>query len=229
MPLLTRILGSTYQRGLVASAVCRAALRWPRATGERVSSAPYVESNPLLARLIPPLAEVFPALVVVHVVRHPVSYIESVERFGTFGGWKRWAMRVVPALTPEVRRTDYRREFGVDTPVVRAAAYWSALNELIDSDAQRPGIRYRRLRYEDLFAGDRRAVETLSTLCEARPADLRACMLGPRINASDDREWRTVENWSRIECDLVATLCGSLARKYGYEGWPAVPAVEDSE
>jgi len=129
-------------------------------------------------------------------------------------------MRLVPALAPEVVRHDFAREFGADTPVVRAAVYWRSLNELIATDAVRCGLDYRRFRFEDIFSGSDAIAREFADLSGGRPDVLQACFRGPRINASAGGHLDTAaEHWSALERRIVAEVCGELAESYGYGPW----------
>lgn len=214
-PRMTRLLGSLYQRERIPAIVPTEFLRILRIRAV-LSQRNHIESNPMLARLIPPLATVFPDLNLVHVVREPVSYIHSVQRFGTFHGWKKWAMNIAPALAPEVARHDFQRQFGIDTPVLRAACYWKSLNELIRVDSVKMGLNYFLLRYEDLFSGDDSSLRTLSILCDGSEDVLRTILRGPPINASKPDSESVEEAWTTREWEIVLEMCAEEATRYNY-------------
>lgn len=209
------MLGSLYQRERIPAPVAREFLRILRVR-PILFDRYYVESNPMLARLIPPLAAVFPELNLVHIVREPLSYVRSVQRFGTFHGWKKRAMSMIPALAPEVARHDFQRQFGIDTPVVRAACYWKSLNELIRVDSTNLGLKYFLLRYEDLFSEDDSSIRTLSALCGGSEDILRTILRGPPINASKSDPDAAGERWTARERALVLELCAGEAARYNY-------------
>jgi hypothetical protein len=188
----------------------RAALAWALDARRHDEPAVDLEVNPMLV----PLTHLLPALGplrVVHMVRHPASWVRSIRSFRA-SGYRRHLIDFVPFGTPfpTPRPEGWRR---LDQ-VQRALWRWRHCNERIEALAQ-TADRYVRLRYEDLFVADRdtreRALrELLTAIDRPAPADLDQLLDAPPANPAPSGQPVDV-----LDAD-VAAICGPMLSRYGY-------------
>lgn len=153
-------------------------------------------------------------LAVVHMVRHSnaVAY-----------AWQKWKVR------PDVHwTTAYMARY----PFLKTAVGWNVFNLLIGG-LSRLGVPYRRIRYEDLVADPRGAVQAVTGLLGVEPGELPGVRAGEVVLRGNhtasgnpvrltvgplalalDSEWR--ERTPRHQRLLVNLLTFPLLKKYGY-------------
>lgn len=179
-------------------------------TGQR-----YVEVNPMLCPMADLLPELVEPLEVVHLVRHPVSWVRSIRAFRA-SGVRRHLIDFVPLANPApVPRPD--GWLGFD-PVHQALWRWRACNEAIEAIAGRC-MSYTRLRYEDLFLADEGMRETsvrrlIAALGVEAPRDLTPLLTAPRANRAPEAQPVQVPEAQ------VRRVCGALLDRYGYDAAP---------
>lgn len=171
-----------------------------------------VEVNPMLC----PLTDLLPSLEgdlrVVHMVRHPETWVQSIRAFKASPRF-RGIIDLVPLTTPYPvprppgwLRTDQ---------VTRALHRWTYCNaQILAIEAQ--CVAYTLIRYEDLFGGPgpqrddtlRRLVELLGV---AMPDDPERLFEAGRVNPAPPGD--------RVQVDgeAMARICGPLMRRFGYE------------
>lgn len=109
----------------------------------------YIESNPYLFGLAPVLRQVFnKPPIIIHVIRHPISYAISHLNHGAFTGSKLFFMNYVPYWFINLE------DYGNPTdPLLVMMARWDKINPIIEE--QNVGYEhYYRVKYEDLFSND---------------------------------------------------------------------------
>lgn len=169
----------------------------------------YIESSNFLFGCMAPLREVSGGLKVIHLVRHPASYISSHLGKGFWRGHKRFFARRVPYWLERLNVEDR------SDPMQLLAARWNYVNRQIGSYSA--DFPYLRVRFEDLFSED---PETSSgTLNRIR----EFCGLAP-LEAEENVRWlRRPKNVSRHKLVLPAgqvesiqASCSVLMHEYGY-------------
>lgn len=106
----------------------------------------YIESSNFMFGCIPALNTIYNEPGVVHIVRHPVGYVQSHLRHGFWKGHKKFFARHVPYWMEHVEITD------PSNPVSWLSARWNYVNRQIASYA---GTNpYLLVRFEDLFSKD---------------------------------------------------------------------------
>lgn len=192
------------------TALLRRARGWRN--GRLPAASILVEINPLLT----PAADLLPALVaplhVAHIVREPADWAESIAGFGA-RGWRRHVIDYVPFAKPypQQRPPGWRR-----LPEVHRALWrWRFCNETITGLASHCAS-YRVVRFEDLFSPaaairqtamtEVRAALGLATHGGIAPPDI-----SHRVNAGPAGDARR-----RPDPAVVQSVCGALARQYGY-------------
>jgi hypothetical protein len=169
----------------------------------------YIESSNFLFGCMAPLSEVFRELKVIHLVRHPVSYVSSHLGKGFWRGHKRFFARRVPYWL-ETMRVEDRSD-----PIQLLAARWDYVNRQIGSYAA--DYPYLRIRFEDLFSENIEASSgTLNTIREF-------CGLVPLETEENVRWLRHPKNAARhkqllhpLDVESIQASCSALMQEYGY-------------
>jgi hypothetical protein len=180
----------------------------------------YLESNGFLYGFTEVLADLWPDVSVVHVVRDPRDWIRSALAHGNDRGIKWLAGAFVPYWNPDPRRLPAGVAPDESAGLIgRYAAAWTVINQTIEN-ARSACPNYLRLRFEDLV--DERA-SGLRDLCDHLSLPFReggAIAPDERFNASQRESVGDWQDWSASECRCVDRICGPLMREYGYGDEP---------
>ncbi len=198
----------------------KALLRWVfrRARERRLRGLrpdqPYIELNPMLC----PLCDLLPQLTlpfgVVHLVRRPLSWAESIASF-----------RASKPFRPLIRFVPFAKPYPHPRPkgwaqlneLERALWRWRFCNEQIQTlipYAQ----SYTVLRYEDLFARDpERRDAGLKAFLKQLPIDFDGRLPEADFGARANPKPATAERLS-VEEARVEAICGKLMANFGYAG-----------
>jgi hypothetical protein len=180
----------------------------------------YVESNPFLCGFIDVLDEVLGEVCVVHIVRHPGTYVTSALDWGSLSGLKRVASNSFPywVCKPELLDAQPVRSWGEMSDPERLAWRWANTNRYLNRGEALFGDRYLRIRYEELFdPGQRgldRIVDWLGLTAAPDPPEERTL---PLMNASHRGEHLRHWNWPPELRERVIDSCADLLELYGYE------------
>jgi len=179
----------------------------------------YVESNPYLAGVARYLDSAFARPRMAHIVRDPRAAVRSALNHGNASGWKGLANRSIPFWFPRVERLT-RLAPGA-SPAGRAAAWWDVANEQIEA-AGAGSNRYRRFRFEDLFADPGgSSLDPLLRHLGLDPAEaLGRGPLGP-VNQGRLDTWPGWQEWPEAWCRELHSVCGERMAAYGYGDEPA--------
>ena len=177
-----------------------------RELGERQ----YIESSNFIFGCIPALNGIYSEIRVIHIVRHPVTYVRSHLGKGFWRGHKRFFARYVPYWLEKME---------VDNPadpIELLAGRWNYVNLQIESYQQ--SNPYLRVRFEDLFSGDPRpASDQLNLIREF-------CGL-PTLDGEENSRWlEKPKNVSKHSVDLnseqkqfIQESTAELMKKYSYD------------
>jgi hypothetical protein len=106
----------------------------------------YIESSNFMFGCIPALNQYFPNIKIVHIVRHPVTYIESHLNHGFWNGHKKFFAKYIPFWLEKMNIKD------ISDPVNILTERWNYVNKQIESYTQTND--YLFIRFEDLFSKD---------------------------------------------------------------------------
>ena len=169
----------------------------------------YIESSNFLFGCVPALKQIYDDVRIVHLVRHPQSYVSSHLGKGFWRGHKRFFARFVPYW---LEKLELEKQ---NDPIEILAARWNYVNRQIASyEADYP---YLLIRFEDLFSKDiHTASDTLNQIREF-------CDL-PVMDARENERWlQTPKNVSRRKHTLksaekayILSQCSGLMREYDY-------------
>lgn len=173
----------------------------------------YIEINPLLCPVIAYLPELLSDLRVIHIVRHPRDWAQSILTFKA-SGYRRFLIEYIPfARTyPQPRPKNWR----TCSKAVRALWQWRTCNEQIL--AIKPYCKsYLSLRYEDLFRSSEsqklQAWQNLfASLDLPPPKDLDELNLKRRMNAAPNKQGSSVS----LSNQDLETVCRPLMDQFGY-------------
>jgi len=169
----------------------------------------YIESSNFIFGCMDPLREHYGEVKIIHLVRHPLSYITSHLGKGFWRGHKRFFARFVPYWLEKLPVKDR------SDPIELLAARWNYVNRHIGSYAD--GHPYLRIRFEDLFSKD-------STTASATLNQIREfCRLPPLIPSENEGWLGQAKNASRRKNVLleekesyILETCSDLMKEYNY-------------
>ena len=180
----------------------------------------YFEANGFLHGCLDAFDHTFHNVKVIHIVRHPITYIRSHINHGAFLGLKGMAGRLMPywLLKPDY----YDQRSGLKWYELsfeeRLAWRWVVVNQALERGESLFGDRYLRVRYEDLFADSGQRLGIITNWL-GLPYDERISTVirSQRYNASKRDTARPLEDWPGRVREHVYSLCESQMARYGYE------------
>jgi hypothetical protein len=169
----------------------------------------YIESSNFIFGCMAPLKEAYGEVKIIHMVRHPVSYVSSHLGKGFWRGHKRFFARHVPYWLETLSVEDR------SDPIQLLAARWDYVNRQIGSYAE--DYPYLRVRFEDLFSDETSvASATLNRIrvfCGIPPAD-------PLENERWLRHPKNVSPRQHLlkpkEVESILAACSALMQEYHY-------------
>jgi len=175
----------------------------------------YLESNPFLHGFIDVLDEVLGEARVIHIVRHPGTYINSALDWGSMSGSKRIASNFFPywVCKPELLEANPVQKWAEMSDPERLAWRWATSNRYLNRGEVLFGDRYLRIRYEELFDPESRGMDRV---VEWLGLEAGERML-PEINASRRGKHLRHWDWPPELRERVIDLCGDLLELYDYE------------
>lgn len=183
-----------------------------RSRSERMRQAGYVEINPLLCPITDLLLLLPVPLNIIHVVREPISWSQSIAAFRSSAG-VRHVIDYIPFAKPypSSRPKNWSELAEVD----RALWRWNFCNERI-AGLKPHAQRYALLRYEDLFSDDlalrQSALDSIAGVLPMRwEGKVTAETMMQRKNPRPSDKGQAKPNRA-----LARTLCGDLASQFGY-------------
>lgn len=195
---------------------------WREIGGKR-----YIESNPYLYGCIEPFLEKFDEMQVLHIVRHPVSYMKSHINNGFWHGMKRFFNEVVPYWDTSKMVKDSAP--GED-PLYHLIKRWQVINQWITSYQQRTD--YLRIRFEDLFSPEPEVSSAALNYIrhffgeDDLPVEENVSWTRRPVNPSHEDYW---SDFALTDAHLsyLEETCTVLMDLYGYEiDTPMVNAVK---
>lgn len=139
-----------------------------RSLFEHIHNLIYIESSNFIFGCIKAFNEYYNNIKIIHIVRHPVTYIESHLNHGFWEGHKKLFAKYVPLWLENVSPKDPRN------PIHILSERWNYVNKQISS--YRETNKYIVIKFEDLFSKNRKlASETLNGIrkfCSIPPVDI---------------------------------------------------------
>jgi hypothetical protein len=174
----------------------------------------YIESSNFIFGCMIPLKEIYGEVKIIHIVRHPLSYVSSHLGKGFWKGHKRFFARKVPYWLETLSVEDR------SDPIQLLAARWIYVNRQIGSYAD--GHPYLRIRFEELFSEDpgtaSRSLNQIREFCGLPPLD-------PPENEGWLRHPKNVSPHKQAlkpqEAAYILESCSELIKEYHYTGMQA--------
>lgn len=187
-------------------------------TGARAEK--YVEINPFLYGCADVLGERAASWKVLHLVRHPFTFIPSILNFKP-RSWRVWFMHA-PLWNPDIRKASG----GCGTPagpsaIENRAWQWLLMNQKIRS-YEGKCARYERVLYEDLFYGEeparRAAWEKVADFLGLEKFEIPAKRdIEKRVNGRQRNRVPGWDQWDARVLQSVIGICGDEMRRLGYD------------
>lgn len=184
----------------------------------RLDTPVYFEVNPFMFGFLDVVDDILPGARIIHIVRHPASYIVSHLKFGAFGPVKSkipfWMMKA------DWDKENPNSKWADMSPTERLAYRWHRVNREIERAENLFGERYCRVRFEDLFAGDMPGMRAVVNHL-GLPFDSRLVELAQRpVNVGPEKSEGSFE-WTESRISMVNRWCGRQMRRYGYNSLQA--------
>jgi len=175
----------------------------------------YIESNPFLFNCVNCLKLNFPNVKILHLVRHPKSYIKSHINHGFWSGRKRIVFKYLPYWD----ETKFFNKIDRNDPISLLIARWYIINTTIIKNTR--NIPYLCLRFEDLFNDDiyiaNHSVNQVRNFFGED--DLRVeeniNWKGRCVNKSEKHLWKKYK-FNHSHEKLLQDICGKLISKFSY-------------
>ena len=169
----------------------------------------YIESSNFIFGCVPSLSEIYGEVRIIHLVRHPVSYVSSHLGKGFWRGYKRFFAKHVPYWLEKLDVEDR------SDPIQLLAARWNYVNRQIGSYAVTNP--YLRISFEELFSGD-------AGLASARLNQIREfCGLSHLDRAENELWLQNPKNVAMLkdalqpgEVAVIVASCSDLMKEYRY-------------
>lgn len=170
----------------------------------------YLETSPQLTFLAHCLLEVFPPSQFIHVVRHPLAVVQSGVRRGWYLNHPNDRWRLQPASGVHAARWMHYSQ------AEKIMALWTVTNTWIDNFCSGlPDSRWCRLKSEEIFAGENRALSTFFQQLRTEPPSCIRLnrVLRKKLNRQRSGGPMTLTG---AETASLREICGPLALAYGY-------------
>jgi len=213
---LVNVVGNMRYLGLAPMPLVRLLWRALKVPVIRAEKRRYLECNPYYYNILDLVWESFPEARVVHVIRHPRTFVQSHIKWER----QRWMSRIANQLVPFWGPVGYHEQLlglGGNTQqrIRYYAKVWRHKNEAIlraiEGDPR--AITYR---FEDLFATDGgpvRLVELLTWLGLTLTRQVGDDALARRRNETTSRPLA----WDTACDDAIRLECAPLMEAFGYE------------
>jgi len=213
------ILWSAGMRGLMQEDIGRNLIyKWRRKELlQRNEGQIRIEFDSYLSPLVAEMLDYSISPIIVHMVRHPYSWIRSAENFKA-AHWRRFIIDYLPfaKLIPPKASTSWS---GLNT-IERSAWRWVYYNEKL-LECEKAGQNYLCVKYEDFISSDSKIRnETVNKILH---------MLDPQHDTELDIEWSERMNesshgkidhwqdWPTQTLSNVREICGDLMDNFGYQ------------
>jgi len=177
----------------------------------------YVEINPFIYGMGPELKELFGAIRIIHITRHPYTYIQSIQNFRP-QAW-RALFRNMPYWNLDARQAVKTNGYpgSTLTQIEKKAWAWRLINEKIDS-YRAFAENFQQVRFEKLFTQpsfdeNRKLFDALSEPQLGSPTSSASEI---KLNASNTSTVLTWQDWLKAVFANVQRICSTGMHKYGY-------------
>lgn len=175
----------------------------------------YAETAPHITFLAPVIAEAFPSVRFIHLVRDPRMVIRSGLRRGWYEGHPFDRTRIQP------RPGDPHADFWPHYSAFEKNTWlWAETNQWILSFLSTfPQEQQLRLYSEDMFSANERTLASLYEFAESPVPSKRKIkrVLGKKLNAQRTGSFPEPGEWNEEMESRVRALAGDVARQLGYE------------
>ncbi len=189
---------------------------------EERKSAKYIEISPFLYGLGDTLRQTLGSIKVIHMIRHPLSFITSTLNFrpkswrGLFVDMPFWNLNIRHVFRN--RKIPWKRLSKLE----RLAWQWVCINEKIRS-YQRDGANFLTIRFEDLFSCEaplrESTVQRITAFLGLPPPIIHPDGFQKRINPSQAAICPPPKLWDAGILKRVLDICSPLMKTYNFS-WP---------
>ncbi len=191
----------------------------------------YIEVNPFIFGLGNPLKKWLGEIKIVHIVRHPLTYIPSVLNYipsvlyrfpSKYRSHLRerflWNLNVSRALK------DKNIEWESLSKIEQKAWYWVYVNHRIQS-YEETSERYLVIKFENLFSPEKaiqeKAIKSLINFLGLElPKNIYSNEFANKVNESLKDPTPPWNQWDKRTLESVLRICGKGMEKYDYRALP---------
>jgi hypothetical protein len=176
-----------------------------------------IEINPFLTPFCKVVSENVSNMHVVHIVRHPYTWINSIMNFRALG-WHKYFIDLVPFT--RIRHPLVKNNWSNLTEAERFAWGWRLHNEQI-RDSMNNYAEYKLIKYEDLSLGDKETkIKSLAEVMKVLVPDydvsnINIQKLG-RLNTSSPSKHSVLDDLTVKACDNINEICAPLMDEFFY-------------
>ncbi|MBA1146219.1 sulfotransferase [Ectothiorhodospiraceae bacterium WFHF3C12] len=213
-----RVAANMYRSRKISKKTMTMTLRYARPSLRHSHAGVHIEASPYLRSCIELLGEAFGDIRVIHLTRHPETYVRSYINHGVFSGAKGLAGKWIPYwhIKPEHIDSDSGLRWRTMNSAERIAWRWNALNSMLDAAADVYGERYLRIRYEDLFDENSHGLELISRWIGLEWTEELKRRTSTPLNQSLRQRTPQDDAWSDELQRAVRQFCGDRMARYGY-------------
>lgn len=177
-----------------------------------------VEFDSYLSPLVCDFIQFIQAPVILHLVRHPYTWIQSIANFKA-ASWRKYAVDILPFTS--IIHPQARKSWRHLNKIQKLAWSWRLVNEKI-SNLQNDKNNYKLFRFEDYVSTNTDIrTSTLRDVLSMIFLDKVNCIndinIDTRMNKSETSYVARWQDWPDRTINEVNNICEFLMRKYGYE------------
>lgn len=162
-----------------------------------------METNNGISFFAPVLAELFPDAKFVHLVRHPLEFIES--------GLKRNYYTNSVEDSRRLNADDFFNSQDHATQISKIAWLWFTTNDFIRQLSKKNAHKFFLFPFHNL---ELKSIRELLTFLEVNVSDTEILkMIGKPVNVQKKGEAKSFNDWSNIEKEYVEKLCLDLSEE----------------
>lgn len=175
-----------------------------------------IEFDSYLSPLITEMLDYSDSPVIIHMVRHPYSWIRSIENFKA-AHWRRYIIDYLPFA--KIRHPDVNSIWNDLNTIEKSAWRWVYYNEKL-LECKKSGKNYICIKYEDFISADskirNKTVNQILHMLDPEHDSEFEIEWNEKMNKSHKGDIEHWENWPDETLNEVRKICGNLMNIFDY-------------
>ncbi len=176
-----------------------------------------VEFDSYLSPLVAEMLDYSASPIIIHMVRHPYSWIRSIENFKA-AHWRRFIIDYLPFA--KLVHPKARSFWSSLSTIERSAWRWVYYNEKL-LECSKSGQNYMCVKYEDFISADASirndTVNKMLFMLDPHHDTELDIEWHERMNKSGQGEVEHWRHWPESTLNSVRKICGNLMEEFGYQ------------